>query len=84
MSHKTKCGFEGFRHCVARVKDPVAKGDVRQKSTAVVYLIDGENHGLEPTETTEIEPGETHKVWLQIRRAFLFSQVIYKFILSFM
>lgn len=56
LCHKAKSSLQGFRHSIASVKDTIAESDVRQEFTAVVDLLDGKDHCLQPTETTEVIP----------------------------
>ena len=56
LGHEAQRGLERLGHGVAGVEDPVAQGDVGQEGAAVVDLIDGEDHGLQPAEAPEVVP----------------------------
>lgn len=57
LGHKTQCGLQSFRDCIASVKYPVSQGHVRKESRATVYFFYGKDHSLEPAEASEIIPG---------------------------
>lgn len=57
LGHKTECGLQGFRDCIASVKYPVSQGHVGKESWATVYFFYGKDHSLEPAEASEIIPG---------------------------
>lgn len=57
-SHELHSAPQGLVRCTARVIDLVAQGDVGKESLVSVDLLNGEDHGLHPTEGSEVKSVE--------------------------